>query len=140
MCMCIKGTQDEEVLEYIIYYFEKWNKKEQIYEPRYIIDRKIIMSEFIFHYHIKDYEYTRSIKELEDYINGFLNDSYSTFEGYRSKKEVMEKIVEEVKSLIMNKKAKENVLVRNVKTLETFTIAEIEKKIESGEFNTDKNK
>lgn len=134
MCATIKGTQEEEVLEFKLYYFELWSLKEQMYEARYVVRRKVLKSEFIFHYHIRDFESEPSQKEVEDYINEFINDNYTSFDGYKTKHEAMLKIVESVKALVSEKKANENITVRGVKNIETYTFAEVQKRIENGEF------
>ena len=137
--MCIKGEQDEEVLEFIMYYFERWNKKEQIYESHYYVDQKILCSQFVYNFYVKDFISQKSQEEVEKAIIHLQNDSYNTFKGFKTKQDAMLDIVETVKRLIEDKKAKENVKIRNVKSIETYTLGELEKRINDGEFkNTEK--
>ena len=65
----VKVSQQEEILEFIVYEFEYWDG---IYVKRYIYDTKYLMSQFIFTRHVKDYEACRTEKEMSDCINGII--------------------------------------------------------------------
>ena len=130
----IKTNQHEYYLEFFIHEYEKWNHKETKYEKKYIVSNKELMSRFIFHWYTGNYEQYMNHRQIEDYINGLINNEYNTWYGYYTKEEAMIDIINRVKSLIANKKATENIKIRNIATLETFTLDELITRVESGEF------
>jgi hypothetical protein len=122
----IFSIKDEEYIRissFTIYKFERYTNKDGEYKTLYIIDETIIKSKYILHKHIGDFEISRSSEELYNYCN---NNPYV----YPTKEDAMKEILNRVKNIILDEKAEINVKVKNITSVDTFTLDEVRKMVE----------
>lgn len=138
MLCLIKHEEHVRTLEFILYEYELWSKKANDYEKRWIIVDKTLRAKFVYHVHVGDYECVMTQEEVEKYINE-MRDSLMSWEGYETKEAAMQEIIDRVKSFVKSDKEAKGIRIRNVKANETFTVEELKKRLEAGEFKQKEN-
>lgn len=132
MC-CFKTTQHEKTLEFIILEYEVWVSKKQVYEKRYIYDRKTLRSKFILHFYKGDYVDVNTEEQMKQSIMN-MNTEYQTWTGYETKEDAMKDIIKEIRQFIKTDKEIEKVIFRNITTLESLSVDSLKVRVEAGEF------
>ena len=136
----IWNEQYVKTLEYSIYEYDKWSRSEQEYVKRYVYESKTLTTIFVYNHQLKEVENSKSLEEVEENILSCIDKGWGRIE-YKTKDDVMRSVVEEIKYLITKDKTEENILIKNISSLETFTVDELAKKLEKGEFkHLDKKK
>lgn len=108
--------------EFKTYSYERWNNIDNKYDTLYIIDEVKQYSKFLLNMHLYDYVEYKTNNEIEQYCNRL--GSY-TFKGYETKQEAMKSILNTVKNIVSEEKQKINVKVRNINSIDTYTINEL---------------
>jgi hypothetical protein len=130
----IKDSEHVRTMEFLIHTYESWNFRLSKYDTFYLTEQVTLNANYTFHKHTGDHVDKMSQQELEDYCKG-LPEEYCSFVGYTTQEEAMKDILSTIKSFIANDKASENIKIKNVSTLETFTTNELKEKFANGEFN-----
>lgn len=81
--------------------------------------------------HTADWIDPMNAKELEEHCF----DLTDTWYGYKTQELAMNSILEDIKYFIAQDNAKKNVKIRNIKTMETFTVTELKQQFAEGKFN-----
>lgn len=121
-------TTDEfvRITEFRIHEYERWKWKINRYKKYYVVETVTIDAEFVFHWHIRDHEDVMDKDKLDAYTKNTL--------GYEYKEEAMIDIIEEVKQIVADDKQAEGIRIRNVRTLEVFTVDDLKTRLDAGEF------
>lgn len=106
--------------EFKIYSYERWDNINDKYETLYIVDEIKQYSKFFLHMHLYDYVEYKNHNELEKYCNQLY-----LFIGYETKEAAMKSILNTVKNIVSNEKEEINVKVRNINSVDTYTINEL---------------
>jgi hypothetical protein len=117
-------------IEFYIHKYDRWNYKDSKYETLYITERVDLYQNFIYYKNTGTSTNKWSPLELEKHCNSLPRD-YDDFIGYNTQEEAMKRILETVKNIIKDEKAEVNIKVKNVGTVEIFTIEELKKMIEN---------
>ncbi len=126
----LKSNVYIRTIEFYIHKYDRWNYKESKYETLYITEQVDLYQNFIYYKNAGTSTNKWSPYELENYCNS-LPREYDDFIGYNTQEEAMKRILEIVKNIIKEEKAEVNIKVKNVGTVEVFTIEEIKKIIEN---------
>jgi hypothetical protein len=134
-------THEEHVdtLEFRIHQYDRWNFRDSKYETYYITEAVTLNATYVYHKHTGDFINKMTQEELEEYCKT-LPHGYSEDIGYETQEEAMNEILQSIKNFIANDKASENIKIKNISTLETFTVEELKKKVNNGDFKKDEPK
>lgn len=127
----LKSQIHIRTIEFYIHKYDRWNYRESRYDTLYITERVELYQNFTYHKNTGTSTSKWSPIELENYCNKLATDYYDDFVGYNTKEEAMNNILEIVKYIIKDEKTEVNVKIKNVGTVEVFTIEEIKKIIEN---------
>lgn len=115
-------------LEYEIYEFDFWNKSEGT-SGEYIKAYWYSETE-LYAYYFMNFQYKNKIlKETPKDIEKFFNNSFHKPSPFKTKEEVMKKILEEVREYLKAKGSSENVKIKGINVLETLTLEELEHEV-----------
>jgi len=130
--LSFKSQEYVRTIEYMIHEYERWDRKNSQYQKLYLTEEVHLMKNFTYYKFTGDSTLKMSPEELREYCER-LPGSHCTYVGHKTKEEAMKSILEDIKRLIANEKENQNIKIRNVKTLETFTVDELKEKVENGE-------
>jgi len=118
-------------VELLIHQYERWNFKESKYETFYVTEHVSLSKNFFYFKYTGDTVDKKSKEEITEFCNNKTNKN----PGFKTKDEAMRHILDTIKELIAEDKAQGSIKVRNVNTLETFTIEALKFKFENKEFD-----
>lgn len=117
--------------EILIHRFEEWDTDKSEYQTHYIVDEVDLCSTYICGFYTEDYIYKVSEEEI---INEFDSSPWPR-PKYPTQEDAMRSIISTVKQMIANDKSSEHVKIKNVQTLETFSVGELKEKFEAGDYD-----
>ena len=123
----IISEQYVKTLEFQITEFEVWDKDNMKYVWRFIVTiDKTLSAKFIMHKHIKNIENNSDVlKEInKKSINHHLEWTHT------SEEKAMIEIYAEIKALIKNDKVEEHIQIRNIKSVDTYSVKELKVKLD----------
>jgi hypothetical protein len=128
----LKHEQHVKTIWFKIHSYERWNWELSKYETFYLTEQVTLNATYIFQKHTGDFIDEMSQEELEERCKSLTG---NFFVGHETQEEAMREILSTIKDLIANEKAAENIEIKNVSTLETFSAKELKEKFSNGEFN-----
>jgi len=122
----LKFEKRERTVEFKIHEYERWDYLYSKYEPYYLVEQVSLISTYVFYKHTGDYLDVMDDKELHEYCLGYV--------GYKTQDEAMLDIVNRIKGFIQHEKSIENIKIRNIKTMEVFTVSDLKEKVAAGDY------
>ena len=133
--MSTNKNQEVKIIEFIIYEYEQWSTKQQKYINYYYVDQKRLMASFVYTFHLKDYEDSMTLDQVESHIKYLVKEGWDSCNTFETKEDAMEIIAEIIKQLIKSDKKAGDIIIRNIKTSEVISFEDIKKQVEEGKFN-----
>lgn len=130
----IPYEERQRIVEYRIHEYERWDRNTMGYKKYFITEAVSLYSKYAYWWHRYDWISEMSQTEIEKYCDD-LDEDWNRISSYTTQEEAMLSIIEQIKSFITFEKADENVKIRNVKTVETFTFAELKADVAAGKYN-----
>jgi len=128
----IKSQEHVRTLEFLIHKYDRWSLNDNAYKTYYIVEQVILIENFTYYKYTGDSIAKKTQKELEEHCKSLTG---NLFVGHETQEEAMREIIENIKGFISHDKAKDNVKITNISTLETFTVEELKEKFKAKEFD-----
>lgn len=116
-------------VEFYIHKYDRWNYNDSEYKTLYIVERVNLYSNFFYFMNVGDSTNKMSQYDLEKHCRS-LPEKYDNFIGYNTQEEAMKEILGIVRDIIKEEKSEVNIKIRNVGTVETFTVEELREVVE----------
>jgi hypothetical protein len=131
-CTTIPGDEHAATKEFVIVEYERYDLSTSKYVKYYVYGRNSLRAKFILHWCTGEYIHVSTAEEI---IQRETNDSYYEWFGYTTQEEVMIQIIKDIRRMMLEDKAAENIKIRNIKTHDVLSVYDLKQRVESGEFD-----
>ena len=121
-------------LEFKIHKYERWNKEYNKYETFYCTSNSALIEKYIYYKYIGDVVVEKSPEELTKYLTEHDNDWHKLI-SFKTQEDAMRDILKSIKNFISHERAEENIKIRNISTLEIFSVKELKEKLNNNEYD-----
>ena len=127
----VKKEQFIRTVRFKIHEYERWKHNINGYKKYYIVEEVSLYAKFVYHWHKGESEFEMNESELEEHVK-HINNGYGC-SGHTNKHDAMVEIIEHIKKIIAHDKKTTGIRIQKIKTLETYTVDELKKKVNDGE-------
>jgi len=119
-------------LGYAIYSFKEWNFDDCMYETFYTYERYNLYAHYVYSHHIGDFIHKLNEEEV---MKELASENIFKRTRYKTQDEAMRAILESVENLIAHEKASKNIKIKNIQTLEEFSVDDLKQKFSAGDYD-----
>lgn len=127
--IAIFGDEHVVTKEFVIVEYEQYDLSTSKYIKYYVYGQNSIRAKFIFHWFTGTYVHVSTPEEI------IKRETSKWSYGYKTQEKVMIQIIKDIRRMMLEDKAAENIKIRNIKTHDVLSVYDLKQRVESGEFD-----